>query len=261
MNKINQLFQKKRERILSIYFTAGFPQLDDTGNIILSLQNAGIDLIEVGIPFSDPMADGKVIQDSNTQALRNGMSLKFLFGQLYEIKTEVKIPLILMSYLNPIIQYGFEAFCRDAKETGISGIIIPDIPFNDYLQEYKSIADFYELNMTMLITPETPEERIRRIDEHTNGFIYMVSSAATTGAQKSFGENTLQYFRRINNINLKNPRLIGFGISNPITLEQAFNNASGAIVGSKFISLLNENRNVEDAVKELETEFIHKINF
>ncbi|MDR1784002.1 MAG: tryptophan synthase subunit alpha [Dysgonamonadaceae bacterium] len=251
MNKINKLFQQKSGKILSIYFTAGFPNLNDTGAIIKALQNAGVDLIEVGIPFSDPMADGPVIQESSTIALRNGMTLKLLFSQLKEISAEVRIPLIMMGYLNPIMQYGFEKFAKDCTESGISGIIIPDLPFGEYLSVYKPIADRYDLRIIMLITPETSEERIRLIDAHTDGFIYMVSSAATTGAQKSFDEAKQAYFRRINAMNLSNPRLIGFGISNRDTLDAAFANASGAIIGSKFVSLLREENNPEKAVEKL----------
>ncbi|GHV31859.1 tryptophan synthase alpha chain [Bacteroidia bacterium] len=251
MNKINQLFRQKQKEILSIYFTAGFPQLNDTGRIIKALQANGVELIEVGIPFSDPMADGLVIQESSTVALRNGMNLKLLFSQLAEITGEIHIPLILMGYLNPIMQYGFEDFCRDCRATGISGIIIPDLPFDEYVNTYKPIADIYDLRMIMLITPETSEERIRLIDTHTEGFIYMVSSAATTGAQKSFDEKKQAYFRRINNMGLRNPRLIGFGISNKETLSAAFENASGAIIGSKFVSLLREEKNPEEAVLSL----------
>jgi len=251
MNKINQLFHQKKKEILSIYFTAGFPQLNDTGLIIKALQANGIDMIEVGIPFSDPMADGPVIQESSTIALRNGMNMKLLFSQLATITGEVHIPLILMGYLNPIMQYGFEDFCRDCRTTGISGIIIPDLPFDEYVNTYKPVADIYDLRMIMLITPETSEERIRLIDTYTEGFIYMVSSAAITGAQKSFDEKKQVYFRRINNMSLRNPRLIGFGISNKETLTAAFDNASGAIIGSKFISLLREEKSPEKAVLEL----------
>ncbi|MDR3219173.1 MAG: tryptophan synthase subunit alpha [Dysgonamonadaceae bacterium] len=251
MNKINNLFSNKRKEILSIYFTAGFPALNDTTGIILELQSAGIDMIEVGIPFSDPMADGPVIQESSTAALRNGMNLKLLFSQLKSIREKVHIPLIMMGYLNPVMQYGFENFCHDCKESGISGMIIPDLPFNDYRHEYKPVADRYDLKVIMLITPETSDERIRLIDEATDGFIYMVSSAATTGAQKSFDEAKQAYFRRINAMQLRNPRMIGFGISNRETLTSAFENAAGAIIGSKFISLLKEEKNSADAVKQL----------
>lgn len=251
MNRINQLFEKKQKDILSIYFTAGFPHLNDTCDIIRELEANGIDLIEVGIPFSDPMADGPTIQDSGTIALRNGMTLKVLFGQLQDIRKDVTIPLIMMGYLNPIMQYGFENFCKQCVEVGIDGVIIPDLPFNDYMNEYKPIAEKYGIKVIMLITPETSDERVRLIDEYTDGFIYMVSSASTTGAQKSFDERKQEYFRRINAMSLRNPRLIGFGISNKATLEAAQANANGAIIGSKFITLLKESDNVKEAVKAL----------
>ncbi|HMM04705.1 MULTISPECIES: tryptophan synthase subunit alpha [unclassified Dysgonomonas] len=251
MNRIKQLFEKKQKDILSIYFTAGFPNLNDTRDVIRELEANGIDLIEIGIPFSDPMADGPTIQDSGTIALKNGMTLKVLFSQLKDIRKEVDIPLIMMGYLNPIMQYGFENFCKQCKETGIDGAIIPDLPFNDYINEFKPIADKYDIKIVMLITPETSEERIRLIDEHTDSFIYMVSSAATTGAQKSFDEKKQDYFRRINSMNLRNPRLIGFGISNKATLDAAQANASGAIIGSKFITLLKESKDIKAAVKAL----------
>lgn len=251
MNRIKQLFEKKQKNILSIYFTAGFPQLNDTCNVIRELEANGIDLIEIGIPFSDPMADGPTIQESGTIALRNGMTLKVLFEQLKDIRSDVTIPLILMGYLNPIMQYGFENFCKQCKETGIDGAIIPDLPFNDYISQYKPIADRYDIKIVMLITPETSDERIRLIDEHTDGFIYMVSSASTTGAQSNFDDKKQAYFRKINEMNLRNPRLIGFGISNKATLEAAQENASGAIIGSKFITLLKDSANIKEAVKAL----------
>lgn len=251
MNRIKQLFEKKQKNILSIYFTAGFPQLNDTCNVIHELEANGIDLIEIGIPFSDPMADGPTIQESGTIALRNGMTLKVLFEQLKDIRSDVTIPLILMGYLNPIMQYGFETFCKQCKETGIDGAIIPDLPFNDYISQYKPIADKYDIKIVMLITPETSDERIRLIDEHTDGFIYMVSSASTTGVQSNFDDKKQAYFRKINGMNLRNPRLIGFGISNKATLEAAQENASGAIIGSKFITLLKESANIKEAVKAL----------
>lgn len=251
MNRINKLFESKPKNILSIYFTAGFPHLDDTCSIIKELEENGVDLIEIGIPFSDPMADGPTIQDSGTIALRNGMTLRVLFNQLKDIRKEVSIPLIMMGYLNPIMQYGFEEFCEKCKDIGIDGIIIPDLPFKDYMDQYKAIAEKYDLRIIMLITPETSEERIRLIDKNTDGFIYMVSSAATTGAQKSFDEQKQAYFRKINSMNLRNPRLIGFGISNKSTFESAQANASGAVIGSKFITLLKESPSIKNAVKKL----------
>lgn len=251
MNRIKTLFEKKQKNILSIYFTAGFPHLNDTCEVIKELEANGIDLIEIGIPFSDPMADGPTIQESGTIALRNGMTLRVLFDQLKDIRQTVNIPLILMGYLNPIMQYGFEAFCRKCKEIGIDGTIIPDLPFKDYMEEYKAIAEKYGINIIMLITPETSEERIRLIDQNTDGFIYMVSSASTTGAQNSFDDKKQDYFRKIDTMNLRNPRLIGFGISNKATLESAQANSNGAIIGSKFVTLLKEADTIKDAVKNL----------
>lgn len=251
MNRINLLFQDKSHDILSIYFCAGHPGFDSTCATIRALAEAGIDIVEIGIPFSDPMADGPVIQDAATKALRNGMTLRKLFGQLKDIRTDVNIPLILMGYLNPIMQYGFEQFCKSCQETGIDGVIIPDLPFKDYMEEYKEIADLYDIKVIMLITPETSEERIRLIDQHTDGFIYMVSSAAITGAQKEFDQRKQDYFRRINALDLRNPRMIGFGISNRQTLEAATSNAAGAIIGSKFVSLLQSEGSPQAAIQAL----------
>ena len=253
MNKINQLFAERPQdkKFLSLYFCAGCPTLESTGNVILTMQRRGIDFIEVGIPFSDPLADGPVIQSAATQALKNGMNLKTLFAQLKAIKDQVEIPLILMGYLNPILHYGIEAFCKSCAESGVSGAIIPDLPFKDYLDIVKPVADRYDLRIIMLITPETSEERIRFIDDHTDGFIYMVSSAAITGAQKSFDDAKQAYFRRINAMQLRNPRMIGFGISNKQTLLAAQQNAAGAIIGSKFVTLLNESKDADEALDKL----------
>ena len=241
MNKINQVFADRGERkLLSLYFCAGCPTLEGTADVILSMQRRGIDLVEVGIPFSDPLADGPVIQTAATRALKNGMTVRRLLDQLKAVKPQVSIPLILMGYLNPILHYGIEQFCADAADAGVSGLIIPDLPFDDYLATVRPAAERHGLRVIMLITPETSEERIRFIDEHTDGFIYMVSSAAITGAQKSFDEQKQDYFRRIDGMELRNPRMIGFGISNRQTLEAAQQNAAGAIIGSKFVTLLNE---------------------
>ena len=249
MNRINQLFQTKTNNILSLYFCAGSPTLDGTVSVLQTLEQRGIDMVEIGIPFSDPMADGPVIQTAATKALRNGMSLKLLFSQLQNIRQTVHIPLILMGYLNPVIQFGFENFCKKCVEVGVDGMILPDLPFKDYMEQYKPIADKYDVRIIMLITPETSEERIRFIDEHTDGFIYMVSSAATTGAQKTFDDQKQAYFNRVHAMNLRNPLMIGFGISNKQTLESAQANANGAIIGSKFVQLLDEaNGDAEKAV-------------
>lgn len=242
MNRIDHLFSEKQHNVLSIYFCAGSPTLDGTVSVIKALQDKGVDMIEVGIPFSDPMADGPVIQDASTQALRNGMSLRKLFDQLAQARPAgVTIPLVLMGYLNPIMQFGFENFCIRCREVGIDGVIIPDLPFADYLKEYRDVAKRYDLKVTMLITPETSEERIRLIDEYADGFIYMVSSAAITGAQKDFNEQKQAYFRRIEAMKLHHPRMIGFGISNKQTFEAAAAHAAGCIIGSKFVTLLKEN--------------------
>ena len=243
MNKINQLFKEQKSsgrKLLSLYFCAGCPTLEGTADVIKTLERRGIDMIEVGIPFSAPLADGPVIQSAGTVALRNGMTLTRLFDQLKGIKDEVHIPLVMMGYLNVIMHYGIERFCQSCVECGASGMIIPDLPFADYLADVKPIADRYDLRIIMMITPETSEERIRFIDDHTDGFIYMVSSASITGAQSSFDEAKQAYFRHINGMNLRNPRMIGFGISNRQTLESAQQNAAGAIIGSKFVTLLNE---------------------
>ena len=251
-NKINKLFaENKHRKLLSLYFCAGCPTLEGTADVILTLQRRGIDMIEVGMPVSDPLADGPVIQSAGTVALKTGMSTEVLFRQLREIKDQVQIPLVWMGYLNVVMHYGFEPFFKACVEAGISGVIIPDLPFKDYLDVVKPIADRYDLRIIMMITPETSEERIRFIDEHTDGFIYMVSSASITGAQSSFGDAKLDYFRRINAMNLRNPRMIGFGISNKQTLESAQANAAGAIIGSKFVTLLNETGNADLAMDEL----------
>ena len=241
MNKINRLFTESADRkLLSLYFCAGCPTLEGTADVILTLQRKGIDMIEVGIPFSDPLADGPVIQQAGTIALRNGMTLNLLFDQLASIKEKVNIPLVLMGYLNVVMHYGFERFCQRCVEAGVSGAIIPDLPFDDYLEVVKPMAERYDLRIIMMITPETSEERIRLIDSHTDGFIYMVSSASITGAQQSFGEARLAYFKHIDDMHLRNPRMIGFGISNKQTLTSAQDHAAGAIIGSKFVTLLNE---------------------
>ncbi len=250
MNRINQLFQNKNKEILSIYITAGFPNLSDTLPIIQSLENHGVDMVEIGIPFSDPLADGIVIQNSSQIALKNGMSIRKLFEQLSNVRSTVQIPLIMMGYLNPIMQFGFENFCKECKRVDVDGMIIPDLPMADYLADYKPIADKYGLEFIFLITPETSEERIREIDKNTNGFIYMVSSAAVTGTQNSF-EAQIAYFERINNMNLKNPRLIGFGVSNKSTKDTAFQYASGAIIGSAFIKSLEASSNADEAIELL----------
>lgn len=254
MNRINELFSKNPTELLSLYFCAGHPTLEGTVDTIRAIERAGIDFIELGIPFSDPMADGPVIQDAATKALRNGMTLSKLFSQLEGIRSgenAVKMPIIMMGYLNPIYRFGFENFFRECVAKGVDGVIIPDLPFRDYMEQVKPIADQYDIRIIMLITPETSDERIRFIDDNTDGFIYMVSSAAITGAQKEFNDAKQAYFNKVNKMNLKHPRMIGFGISNKQTLEAALSNASGAIIGSKFVQLLDEHKDAEKALAVL----------
>lgn len=256
MNRIDKLFQQGKNNILSVYFTAGYPNLNDTVPVIQSLEKNGVELIEIGIPFSDPMADGPVIQTSGTEALKNGMSLRVLFRQLSQIRSSVQIPLVLMGYLNPILQFGFNEFCSEAQRCGIDGVIIPDLPFAEYMKEYKAVAEKHGLHIIMLITPQTSDERIRLIDSNTGGFIYMVSSASVTGARNTFSDADLAYFSRVNAMQLQHPRLIGFGISNRETFEAACKNASGAIIGSKFVSLLGSEKSVDDAVEKLKKSIV-----
>lgn len=252
MNKINKVFSQSKDRkLLSIYFCAGCPTIGGTADVIRTLERRGIDMIEVGMPFSDPLADGPVIQEAGTIALRNGMTTDILFSQLKEIKDEIQIPLVWMGYLNIVMHYGYERFFEKCVESGISGVIIPDLPFQDYLDIIKPIADSHGIRVIMMITPETSEERIRFIDEHTDGFVYMVSSASITGAQSEFGDAKVDYFRRIDDMNLRNPRMIGFGISNRQTLESAQAYAAGAIIGSKFVTLLRETGDADEAINQL----------
>ncbi len=240
MNRIHQKLQEDK-KLLSIYFTAGYPAIDDTATIIQNLEKAGVDMIEIGLPFSDPLADGPTIQTSSTQALKNGMTTQKLFEQLKDIRRSVTIPLIAMGYFNPILQYGVEAFCATCQEIGIDGLIIPDLPVAVYNEQYKTTFEKYGLVNVFLITPQTSVERINFIDAISNGFIYMVSSASVTGSQSGFGDEQTNYFKRIANMNLNNPQIIGFGISNNETFTQATAYAKGAIIGSAFIKHLTTN--------------------
>lgn len=240
MNRIHSKLQENK-KLLSIYFSAGFPSLNDTVKIIQDLEANGVDMIEIGLPFSDPLADGPTIQQSSTQALENGMTTQLLFEQIQNIRESVKIPLIIMGYFNPIYQYGVENFCKKCKEIGIDGLIIPDLPVEVYALEYKEIFEKYRILNVFLITPQTPDERILHIDSVSNGFIYMVSSAAVTGNSSGFGEIQHQYFKRINDLKLKNPQIVGFGISDKTSFEQATKYAKGAIIGSAFIKYASEN--------------------
>lgn len=247
-NRINQLFEKKQNNIFSVYFTAGYPDLNDTVPIIQLLEQNGADLIEIGMPFSDPVADGPVIQQSSTVALKNGMSIKKLFEQLGNIRESVNIPLILMGYVNPVIQYGVEAFCRKCQEVGIDGLIIPDLPLTVYQEEYQALFEKYGLHNILLITPQTSDERIREIDNASSGFIYMVSSSSTTGIKNKASDFHVDYFERVNQLDLKNPRLIGFGISNRETFDNACKYAAGAIIGSAFVKALDQKLTLEERI-------------
>lgn len=247
LNKIETLFQNRKDKILSIYFTAGYPNLVDTATIINQLSIANVDMIEVGIPFSDPLADGPVIQHSSEVALKNGMSLKVLFKQLENsvLTGKQQPPLLLMGYLNPVLQYGIEKFCKDANRCGIAGVIIPDLPLQEYINEYKSTFEKYDLLNIFLITPQTTEKRIRLIDKHSKGFIYMVAASSTTGVKNSVDKSQEKYFARIKSLKLKNPLLVGFGIANKETYLKACKYAAGAIVGSAFVKALEKSSNLE----------------
>ena len=240
MNRIDQTF-KKNKKLLSIYFSAGHPELEDTVPILETLQDSGVDMVEIGLPFSDPLADGPTIQESSTCALRNGMTTEKLFDQLENIRESIHIPLVLMGYFNPIMQYGIEHFCQKCQSIGIDGLIIPDLPIDLYHEYHKEVFDKYNLYSMFLITPQTPEARINFIDSISNGFIYMVSSASVTGAQNTFGKIQEDYFKRIANMKLSTPQIVGFGISNANTYQVATKYCSGGIIGSAFIKFLEKN--------------------
>ena len=240
MNRIDKKL-KEEGKLLSIYFTAGFPNLNDTADIIIKLQESGVDMIEIGLPFSDPLADGPTIQDSSMSAINNGMSTEILFNQLKDIRDRVSIPLIIMGYFNPILQYGVEKFCKKCNEIGIDGLIIPDLPIDYYLENYNSIFEQNKLYNMFLIAPQTSDERIRKIDSISKGFIYMVSSSSITGSKNSFSSEQINYFERIEKMNLNTPRIIGFGVGNKETFNATVNYSKGAIIGSAFIKNLHEN--------------------
>jgi tryptophan synthase alpha chain len=239
MNRIEKLFRTKQKNILSIYFTAGYPDINDTLTIIRELDRAGADMIEIGMPFSDPVADGPVIQRSSEKALQNGMSLNLLFKQLDKIREITDLPLILMGYINPFFRFGMESFITKCSETGIDGTIIPDLPVNEYLGSYASLYEKKNLFNIFLISPQTPEERIIYLDSISKGFLYMVSTSSTTGGKKGFDKSQTEYFRKIRDLNLKTPGLIGFGISDKSSFEQACEYSGGAIIGSAFIKTLD----------------------
>lgn len=257
-NRINDLFARKIDGLLNVYFTAGFPELNDTVSVLRSLQSAGVDLVEIGMPYSDPVADGETIQQSNMKALENGMTLRTLFDQLKGCRSEqeaepITVPILLMGYINPVLQFGVEEFCRACNEVGVDGVILPDLPLDLYLAEYESIFREHGLLNIFLITPQTDEQRIRLIDAQTEGFIYMVSSASITGSQSGVSDEMLAYFDRINAMNLRNPRLIGFGIKDSQTYQMACQYANGAIIGSAFIRHLQNGPATEERIKEFVT--------
>ena len=252
MNRINKRLQENKE-LLSIYFTAGYPNLEDTVPVMEELVKAGVDMIEIGLPFSDPLADGPTIQESSTKALKNGMTTAKLFDQIKDIRKTVDIPLIVMGYFNPMLQYGVEAFCEKCAEIGIDGLIMPDLPLAEYQEHYRTVFEKYDLKMIFLITPQTSDERIKQIDAASNSFIYMVSSASTTGKTSGFGSVQTDYFERIASLSLKNPQIVGFGINNEETFKAATKTAKGAIIGSAFIKTLTEHgiSGIQDFIKKL----------
>lgn len=247
-NRITDLFAKKNKNILSVFYTAGFPKLDDTITIAESLEKAGADIIEIGIPFSDPVADGPTIQESNKIALDNGMTVKLLLEQVKTIRQKVNIPIILMGYLNPVMQYGVERFVKDAAKAGVDGLILPDMPLYVYEEQYKDLFENENICNTFLISPTTSEDRIRRIDHASKGFIYAVSASSTTGAKNDFSNDQISYFEKLQKLKLNNPYLIGFGISNNSTFSRAAQFSSGAIVGSAFINLLKTSTQIESDI-------------
>jgi tryptophan synthase alpha chain len=239
-NRIDLAFEEKGSRLLNVYYTAGYPELDDTLRIAKDLEQAGADLIELGMPFSDPIADGPTIQKSSEKALMNGMSLEVLFDQLKDLRPTVSIPVILMGYLNPIIQYGIERFCHKCAEVGVDGVILPDLPIREYQEVYQKTFSKNGIHNIFLVTPQTTDERIRIIDSISNGFIYIVSSSSITGKQGDIETSQIEYFKRINKMGLKTPTMIGFGISNKESFDKACEFAHGAIIGSAFIRLLEK---------------------
>lgn len=244
MNRINKLFERKQKDILNIYCTAGYPTLDATVPVMQALEAAGADLIELGMPYSDPLADGPTIQASSAVALKNGMSIQTLFQQLEGVRETVQLPIILMGYLNPVMQYGIEAFLAKCQAIGVDGLILPDLPIYEYENQYQALFEQYGIRLIFLVTPQTSEARIRKIDALSNAFIYVVSSAATTGKSAGFGAENIAYFKRIQAMNLKNPTLIGFGISNHNAYAAVCAHANGAIIGSQFIRVLEQSKNI-----------------
>lgn len=262
MNRITSLFktaaETKNDGLLNVYFTAGFPKLDDTLKVLTALQESGADLVEIGMPYSDPVADGETIQHSNDIALENGMSVRILFEQLKNMRETITVPVLLMGYINPVLQFGIQAFCQQCAEVGVDGLILPDMPMDVYETEYKPLFDAYGILNIFLVTPQTSEKRIRQIDEVGEGFIYTVSSASVTGSQIGVSSNMESYFERLNDMNLKNPRLIGFGIKDHATFSKASQYAAGAIIGSAFIRVLMESDDLVNDIKTFVSEVKNK---
>lgn len=253
-NRLHKLFADSKKPILSVFYTAGFPTLDDTISVAASLEKAGADIIEIGIPFSDPVADGPTIQQSNKVALDNGITLSLILEQVKEIRTNVTMPIILMGYLNPVMQYGIERFAKDAAAAGVDGVILPDMPVPEYEREYRKVFEEHGLLLTFLISPTTSDDRIRKIDGLSNGFIYAVSASSTTGAKKGFADEQIKYFKRLKKMKLRNPFLIGFGISDKSTFKQASEYGAGAIVGSAFVNLLKDSKNIDTDISKFVTD-------
>ncbi len=254
MNRINTLFAQKQEPLLSIYFTAGYPELNSTLDIAEALEKAGADFLEIGFPYSDPLADGPVIQQSSQTALQNGMTVEKLFSQLKDLRKRISIPVLLMGYFNPMLQYGVENFCKACADAGVDGLIVPDLPMYEYESMYRKCFSENNLSNIFLITPQTSEERIRRIDNLSDGFIYLLSSSSTTGKSVSLSGESEEYFKRIGKMNLKNPTMIGFGISNHESFAKAAGYTRGAIVGSAFVKILSEENytgKIEGFIKSL----------
>ncbi len=261
MNRINKLFERKKKDILSIYFTAGFPKLNDTERILHALQQHGADLIEIGIPYSDPLADGPVIQQSSMAAIKNGITIKKIFEQINDVKTKSlrneNVPFILMGYLNPLLQYGFEKFCVDARTCGVDGIILPDLPIYEFEKDYKKIFEQNDLKFIFLVTPETSEDRIKKIDDLSDGFIYAVSSSSITGTDKNIDAQE-NYFKRLENLRLKNEIIIGFGIKDYATFGKACKHAAGAIIGTAYIKAIERSQNIEADTKKFLNSILHQ---
>lgn len=249
MNRINQLFENKQSRVLNVYCTAGYPKVDSTVEVLKALQDAGADMIEIGMPYSDPLADGPVIQSSSAKAIENGMTMARLFDDLKHFRKDINVPVVLMGYMNPVIQYGFERFCQKAQETGIDGLILPDLPIYEFETEYGKIINKYGLKFIFLVTPETSTERIGKLDSLSTGFLYAVSSSSTTGNEKSMDSQS-DYFKRLNEMNLKNPVLIGFGIKDKATFDAATKYSNGAIIGTAYIRALEKSGSISSTTKE-----------